>query len=299
MGWNSTGKFGIHSGKTLRRYPTRKYASGSLKRQNYAHEFAVVKELKLGNGVRNVDPKTVELGLEDGGLPLEKDSPIYSLNKRKRWLLPELLKESVGELFHKENDEKIPDSETKSKTKKSRKDRKADTKLRVSVVERHSSGDALRCRPDCIGVTSNAPLNSSDPERKPVMKYSYVGDLKSEVSDDEIEVYYEFLSPFPKGAWPSNRQFRYYRRNSIDEVVGSKSKKKGKGKRSKCYLHGGQRDESLEGLEECASFDVYDDVSIYCMLARIVVNFHLYQQTETLLGLISTNGNCRHLLWVN
>ena len=267
MGWNSTGKFGNHSGKTLRRYPTRKHGGtsahlqcGAPKRRN---EFAVVKELKYGNEARNVDPKTVKLDFEDGGLPLEKEPLIYSLNKHKRWLLPELLKDNISELFHEESNEYALDAESrKSKAKKCKKERKLkkDNKLRVIVVERHSSGDALRYRPDCVGVTSNVPLNSSDSERNPGKKYSHVGDLKSKLNDEEIEVYYEFLSPFPKNEWPCNRQFRYYRRNSIDEVFGSKSKKKGRGQKNKCYLHGGQRDQRFEVLDEFGLFDPGDDV---------------------------------------
>jgi hypothetical protein len=121
-------------------------------------------------------------------------------------------------------------------------------------------------------VTSNVPHNSCGPERKPGKKYSHVGDLKSKVSGEELEVYYELLSPFPKGAWPSNRQFRYYRRNSIDEVVGSKSKKKCKGKKNKCYLHGGHRDESFEALDEYGSFDGCDDDVSIMLAIRLKFN---------------------------
>ena len=278
MGWNSKGKFGIHSGKTLRRYPTRK-DGGTNARFQYGpcglpkrgNEFAVIKELKYGNRAQYVDPKSVDFDFEDGGLPLEKDSLIYSLNKHKRWLLPDLLKENVTELFHEENNDEILYSEAKNKSKK-RKKQKADNELRVSVVERCSSGEAPRYRPDCIGVTSNVPHNSCGPERKPGKKYSHVGDLKSKVSGEELEVYYELLSPFPKGAWPSNRQFRYYRRNSIDEVVGSKSKKKCKGKKNKCYLHGGHRDESFEALDEYGSFDGCDDDVSIMLAIRLKFN---------------------------
>ena len=267
MGWNETGKFGIHSGKTLRRYPTRKTTGihGIMKghvpkREN---EFAVVKELRYEREP-TFGPKAVNFAVDDGGLPLEKDSLIYSLNKRKRWLLPELLKEKVTGLFYEENTEQLLDGDKENKSKKAKKEREqnADAKLRVNVVERHVSAETTRFQPDCIGVTSNAPYTKPNPERKPFKKHSHVGDLKPKASADEVEVYYEFLSPFPKATWPSNRQFRGSNfRDSRDEVVGSKSKKKGKGNRNKWYLHGGQSDELLEEYDKQSLDDCNYDVS--------------------------------------
>lgn len=269
MGWNGTGKFGIHSGKTLRRYPTRKTTGvhgvmrGHVpKREN---EFAVVKEVRYGR-VPNFGPQAVDFIVDDGGLPLEKDSLIYSLNKRKRWLLPELLKEKVTELFYEEDSNQILDGDKKNKRKKPKKEREQNadaTKLRVNVVERHVSAETTRFQPDCTGVTSNAPSTKPNPERKPFKKHSHVGDLKPKVSADEVEVYYEFLSPFPKATWPSKRQFRGTNlRDLRDEVVGSKSKKKGKGNRNKWYLHGGQSEELLEEYDKQSLDDYNYDVSM-------------------------------------
>ena len=267
MGWNDMGKFGIHSGKTVRRYPTRKYTGfqgngkGHLPKRE--SEFAVVKELRYA-GAPNFVPKAVDFPVDDGGLPLDRNSLIYSLNKRKRWLLPEMVKEKVSELFYDENSDEILDSDKKNNIKRPKNERKqnTDSKLRVNVVERHISIETTRFQPDCTGVTSSVPCAKSKPERKAFKKHSYVGDLKPKVGADEVEVYYEFLSPFPKAAWPSNRQYHAnFLRDSRDEVVGLKSKKKGKGHRNKWYLHGGQSDELLEEYD-LQSLDDYDyDVS--------------------------------------
>ena len=256
MGWNETGKFGIHSGKTLRRYPTRK--NGDSKSQS-RNEFAVVKELRCGKKVKNVDTAKLGLEFEDGGLPLEKHSLVYSLNKHKRWLLPEMLKENVNEMFHEENDNEKTDLGKKKKTKKPKKGgkEKADSKLHVSVVERHcsTSGKSWWYRPDCVGVTSNAPLNPLEPERKPKKKYAHVGDLKSKVDDEEMEIYYEFLAPHPKKVWLNNRYITCHERDSfMGAEQRPKLKKKDKGKRKK-----GHGRSTNQNLEEVDDFGLLDD----------------------------------------
>jgi hypothetical protein len=237
MGWNRKGKFGIHTGRTLRNF--------SNENAKKCDEFAIVKELKFTDPVKHLsfDKNRVEqLGVDDGELPLAPSDGriVYSMNKRKRWLLPDMVKEDVEQLYWDAMSETEEQSRSNSKPTTSRKkpNKKRDNqepKLQLTVVERHAGNNIERSRPDCIGVTSSCSgVNPSKPHRKPRKTYAFVGDLKSRTgSEDEAfdaELCYEFLSPFPKKCWPLKRQFG--RRYSYD-FWGTKSKKKCKGRRNK------------------------------------------------------------------
>lgn len=232
MGWNRKGKFGIHTGRTLRNHPIQGYGGGKK-----CHEFAIVKELKFPDptGRLSFDKNRVnKLGVNDGGL-VDDGHVIYSMNKHKRWLLPDMLKQDVEQLYW----DAISDSEQhiSRSTKPCKKTHHEDNqvqKLRVTVVERHAGNEMQRRHPDCIGVTSSFPsLNSSKPLRKPRKKYAFVGDLKSNCgSKDDAELCYECLSPFPKKGWPINRQLRQLYNYNLN---GNKSKKKCKGMRNKWH----------------------------------------------------------------
>ena len=240
MGWNKQGKFGIHTGRTLRNHPSRKwyYFPGSCRANKKAHQFAVAKELKFADPVRqrSFDRNSVDkFGIDDGGLSAENGPIIYSMNKHKRWLLPELVKKDVEQLYWDEvaaskgySTHTQPCNEAKSEEIQGQ-------NLRVTVIERYAGKNIERRHPDCIGITSSSPkVYPSKPTKKPRKNYAFVGDLKSESSSkDDVELCYEFLSPFPDNCWPSNRQLgELCGRNSwmTSNIIGKKSKKKGKGR---------------------------------------------------------------------
>ena len=249
MGWNQRGKFGIRTGRTLRRNcPSWRYYYSRGSSCSTIHEYAIVKEVKFNDpiGRPSLDKNSVnKLGIDDGRLSFDDSSIIYSMNKRKRWLLPDIVKRDVEQLYWEE----ISQSEQtttqcsmrpckKMKTEDSVRRKTKVTK--VTVVERHAGSNIERGHPDCVGVTSSSPcLNSGKPQRKPRKTYAFVGDLKSKASSkDDVELCYEFLSPFSKQCWPTNRQLggrkrKYFYANDLN---GKKSSKKCKGRKNKWYM---------------------------------------------------------------
>ena len=256
MGWSRKAKFNIHSGRTLRRRPSRKYSCRSyLDSDKTCQQFAVVKELQLEEQDNYIARNKVDFEFDDGipltgnsfrrarpGRPDYPGNPvIHSLNKHKRWLLPDLVKEGVEKQYETENKE-IAETES--------------DKLRITVVERHASPYVGRGRGDCFGLTSNCPTTKPTPVRKPTKAHAHVGDLISKRdSEHDAELYYEFLSPYPENSWPGHHQVKCYTRYEVGEVVGSKSKKKSKGRRNKHYRHGVPQDEPID----CRSY-MYMDV---------------------------------------
>ncbi len=243
MGWNRKGKFGVHTGRTLRKNPTKNFYFSS---SSFCDEFAVVKELKFTDPRKRLSfdkNKVDKLGVNDGGLSLGDGHIVYSMNKHKRWLLPDMVKQDAEQIYWDAISESKRQSSSPSRSMKPCKNTKnQDTqaqKLRLTVVERHA-GNIERSHPDCIGITSSwSSVNSSKPHRKPRKKYAFVGDLKSRSSseDDAIdaELCYEFLSPFPKKCWPLNREVGRRTKRYNYCYKGTKSKKKCKGWRNKCY----------------------------------------------------------------
>ena len=242
MGWNRKGKFGIHTGRTLRSHPTdRFYYTRGCASSKSRHEFAVVKELKFTNpiGRLSFDKKRVnKLGIKDGELSFDDGPIVYSMNKHKRWLLPDMVKQDVEQIYF----ERISESEPYSRSKPCKKEKGHVEDVGVTVVERHAAYNIERSHPDCSGITSSLPssLNSSAHQRKPRKKHAFVGDLKAKSgSENDVELCYEFLSPFPEKCWPSNRQLGSLTLNYRwhGDVRGTKSKNKCKGRRNKWNRH--------------------------------------------------------------
>ena len=239
MGWNRKGRFGIHTGRTLRNHPRdRFYCSHGRISSKGRYEFAVVKELKFNDPTRRLlfdKNKVSKLGVDDGELSFDDGPVIYSMNKHKRWLLPDMVKQHVEQLYC----DRISESEQYSRLKPCKKEKHQEQDVEVTAVERHAAYNIERSHPDCIGITSSLPggsLNSPTHQKKPRKKHAFVGDLKSKSSsEDHVELRYEFLSPFPEKCWPLNRQlgslplnYRWH-----GDIRGTKSKKKCKGRRNK------------------------------------------------------------------
>lgn len=268
MGWNRKGRFGIHTGRTLRNNPTNRsyYTRGCVSSKN-RHEFAVVKELKFSNHTRRLlfDKNRVsKLGLNDGELSFDDGPVIYSMNKHKRWLLPDMVKQHVEQLYCN----RISECEEYSRSKPCKKEKNQLQDVGVTVVERHAAYNIERSHPDCTGITSSLPgssLNSSTHQKKPRKKHAFVGDLKSKSgSEDDVELCYEFLSPFPEQCWPLNRQlgplplnYRWH-----GDVRGTKSKKKCKGRRNKWNRNSDLEKDPDENLSNDYDANDYHDYEV-------------------------------------
>ena len=276
MGWSRKGKFGIHTGTTLRNWPARK-CTPIIGKPNFCGHFAVVKELveepdhQVSYNARN------QVNIEfDDGIPMSSERPhlyrgypdfpvIHSLNKHKRWLLPDIVKERVISAYEAEiNEARDPVS----------KEQTVSDKLRITVVERHTTPiNEERRGPDCFSLSSNYPSSSSTPLRKPTKSYAHVGDLKPNRSSERVpELYYEFLSPFPQKSWPYHQQVNFYGNYDFGRMVGSKSKKKSKGRRNKHYRHGCPRDEPINR-------ETFDSVDVPGDHVQNVQN-HVYQESD-------------------
>ena len=241
-------------------------------------QFAVVKELQLEEQDNYIARNKVDFEFDDG-IPLTDNSlrrarpgrpdyprnpVIHSLNKHKRWLLPDLVKEGVEKQYETENKEIADMAE---------KDRTESDKLRITVVERHASPYVGRGRGDCFGLTSNCPTTKPTSVRKPTKAHAHVGDLISKRdSERDAELYYEFLSPYPENSWPGHHQVKCCTGYEVGEVVGSKSKKKSKGRRNKHYRHGVPQDEPID----CRSYMYMDIHEQYSHEQYHMNNIHEY-----------------------
>ena len=268
MGWNRKGKFGIHTGRTLRNFP---YEHGKK-----CDEFAIVKELKFTDPARQLsfDKSRVDkLGVNDGELPMGDGHIVYSMNKHKRWLLPDIVKEDVEQLYWEaismsEQQSRSNSGSTKSCEKPENQGNQV-PKLHVTVVERHAGSDIERNRPDCTGVMSScSALNSSILNRQPRKTYAFVGDLKSRTGSEDdaldAELCYEFLSPFPNKCWPPKRQFA----KSSSCFSGTKSKKKCKGRRNKWHRRPNLENDADSFIcHDCDEVLIYNEFSCMCEIS--------------------------------
>ena len=152
MGWKE-GKYGVHSGRTLRSH----FGSG--------------REVREGLLVQSASASVNHEGMQD--YPNESgDAVFYSLGKRKRWLIPGLVKDGALE----------EDSE-------------------VVLVERyHSESSRGRLRGDCFSVydsTTGCP-------RKARGKLAHATDLLEKSRGAKL--FYEVCQPVPEGMWPKHAQ---------------------------------------------------------------------------------------------
>ncbi|XP_077983287.1 uncharacterized protein LOC144438128 [Glandiceps talaboti] len=246
MGKNKTGRFGIHSANTIRR--TRS-VSRHLK-VTHNGQFKIVKKVKHVESEIERERIIQDFAdqLDDGGLeasmiegektslveqnPIWASDLVYSMNKKKRWLLPDLLQRDL--LFEHEDYGEID--------------------YRVVVVERETSEYCFGSkRPDCLSVTDS---KSEKPYKAPKRnKYAYANDLlnkdrpskktrkkkelkaEDEVIDteptlEEPELIYEVCYARPKDSFPLNK---LPRNCELPNVCGDIERKSGgrKGNKSK------------------------------------------------------------------
>lgn len=223
MVWKESGKFGVHTGRTLRKTSW----SSSLQRDrgfviknvtnpntNFTDEDIrrCLKKFQIQDGLNDEDVVKESRNNRNwhfGGGGFQDNSVLYSLGKRKRWLVPEVLREQIPEDYDGENDYK------------------------VVLVERVSMNDSpfyfrsprLK-RGDCSAVLDGEEIRK--PKRR---KFAHVGDLRS--NSNKTEIFYEVNHTEPATSWPSYLQNDW--RESRDQ---NKAKCKQKGKKNKRRLWG-------------------------------------------------------------
>lgn len=223
MVWKETGKFGVHTGRTLR-----KSAEQSFNRRDRGFLIKTVtnpyinftdedirrclKKFQIQDGlhVENVVKESREsrhhrlwhVGGHDNSL-------LYSLGKRKRWLVSTVLREQIPADYDSEND------------------------YNVVLVERESiNNSSWYCRSprlkrgDCNEVVDGE--NVRKPKRR---RFAHVGDLRS--SSDKTEILYEVNHTETTTSWPSFLQYDW--RESRDQ---NKARCKQKGTKNKRRMWG-------------------------------------------------------------
>lgn len=177
-------------------------------------QFVMSKYVERGVGRHETFNQQFQDFLNDGSIPVGNATPSYreqfpefSVNKRKRWLLPKLLKETIEE---NEDIDELP--------------------FRVCLVERaiqsRVAGDDMsinRCqrnRADCLSVIRSKSVKR---KFKPKKKYSFESDLHGDrvrswgriehVKDEDSqepppsELTYEICYPPPKTSYPAYSPF--------------------------------------------------------------------------------------------
>lgn len=218
MVWNATGKFGIHTGRTLRKsservsFRDRGFLIKTIANTNINFTDQDVdrclKKFKIQDGFNDEDIVKESLNHRHwgfGGRGISDDSVLYSIGKRKRWLVPSILKEKIPKDYDSENDYK------------------------VVLVERLSVNNSLfypslRLKHgDCKAVLDGAELRK--PKRR---KFAHVGDLRKE--SNKTEIFYEVNHTEPLTSWPSFLQDDHKWR---DQRNRHKARCKDKGKKNK------------------------------------------------------------------
>lgn len=229
MVWKERGKYGIHTGRTLRK-PSERITSrdrGFLIKAVVNSDVNVTDEdfrryLKKAKVLDGFDDEDVVQESRyhrrwGSGRGFFSDSLLYSISKRKRWLLPAILKHRVSEDCGSESECKVVLVERVSENSSSW----------YSQSSRLKNGD-------CIAVLDGAELRK--PKRR---KFAHVGDLRKE--SDEPEVFYEVTHTESATSWPSYVQHDW--REFRDQM---KSRCKEKGKRNKRRLWGQYRKSELK-----------------------------------------------------
>lgn len=244
MVWKESGKYGIHTGRTLRKSSERisNRERGFLIKTvantdiNFTDEDVkrCLKKFQVQDGFNNEDVAKHSRSTRHWGFGgrggFSDNSVLFSIGKRKRWLVPTILREKIPDDFDSENDYK------------------------VVLVERVSvNGSSWYCRSprlqhgDCTAVLDGADLRK--PKRR---KFAHVGDLRKE--SNKPEIFYEVNHTESLTSWPSYLQHDW--RESRD---GTKAKCKKKGKKNKRRLWGDHRKSELgkevSGNQEKGLFD--------------------------------------------
>lgn len=222
MVWKESGKFGIHTGRTLRK------SSGSSNRGdrgfliknvtnpdiNFTDEDIrrYLKKFQVQDGLNDEDVVKESRNSRHwhfGGRGFQDDLVLYSLGKRKRWLMSTVLREQIPEDYDSENDYK------------------------VVLVERASMNDSCYYfrsprlkRGDCSAVLDGEEVRK--PKRR---KFAHVGDLRND--SNKTEIFYEVNHTEPATSWPNYLQHDW--RESRDR---DKARCKQKGKKNKRRLWG-------------------------------------------------------------
>ncbi|EDO47093.1 predicted protein [Nematostella vectensis] len=235
MGWNERGKYGIHHGRTLRYNERLPYFLGS----NTPSEFL----MKHSGDKRGFsDPKAASFlneayGIDDGldivcGLVVPNASferihpiPLYSLGKRKRWLLPELVKERMMESPNDNED----DSD--------------EEELGVCITERHVHfSHSLDC--NCLSVATGKGKRGN--VFKPKKTYSTKRDLNRGGVGDRL-LCYEVCSATPSQSWPNYIERKFYKRWDM-ELGRNRDKASCKVRKNKGNRWGGYSEREIRGM---------------------------------------------------
>ena len=224
MVWKETGKFGVHTGRTLR-----KSAEQSFNRRDRGFLIKTVTNPDINFTDEDIRRCLGKFQIQDG-LHVENvvkesresrhhrlwhvggrhdDSLLYSLGKRKRWLVSTVLREQIPADYDSEND------------------------YNVVLVERESlNNSSWYCRSprlkrgDCNEVVDGE--NVRKPKRR---RFAHVGDLRSR--SDKTEILYEVNHTETTSSWPSFLQYDW--RESRDQ---NKARCKQKGTKNKRRMWG-------------------------------------------------------------
>ena len=230
MVWKENGKYGIHTGRTLRK-PSGRICSrdrGFLMKTvantdiNFTDQDfkRCLRKFPIQDGFS--DEEVVEesrnnrhWGWGRGGF--SDNSVLYSIAKRKRWLLPTILREKIPEDYDSENDYEVVLVE------------------RVSVNNSSWFCQSPRLKHgDCSAVLDGADLRK--PKRR---KFAHVGDLRNDAK--KTEIVYEVNHTESLTSWPSYLQHDW--RESRDQ---NKARCKEKGKKNKRRMWGEYRKSELD-----------------------------------------------------
>ena len=243
MVWKETGKFGVHTGRTLRKSAEQscnKRDSGFLIKTvtnpdiNFTDEdirrclkkFPIQDGLNVENVIKESRESRHRRLWHVGGRGIHDNSVLYSLGKRKRWLVSTVLREQIPEGYDSEND------------------------YNVVLVERESLNNSpWYCRSprlkrgDCNEVVDGQ--NVRKPKRR---KFAHVGDLWS--SSDKTEIFYEVNHSESASSWPSFLQYDW--REFRDQ---NKARCKQKGTKNKRRMWGELTKNELEKTQLEGSLD--------------------------------------------
>ena len=243
MVWKETGKFGVHTGRTLRKSAEQSFnrrdrgfliKSVTNPDSNFTDEdirrclkrFQIQDGLNVENVVKESRESRHHRLWHVGGRGIPDNSVLYSLGKRKRWLMSTVLREQIPGDYDSEND------------------------YNVVLVERESlNNSSWYCRSprlkrgDCSEVVDGQ--NVKKPKRR---KFAHVGDLWSR--SDKTEIFYEVNHTESASSWPSFLQYDW--RESRDQ---NKARCKQKGTKNKRRMWGELTKNELDKTRREIIFD--------------------------------------------
>lgn len=236
MVWHEAGKYGVHNGRTLRS-PLKPLRASPYSRAGYITKVVVKKNDQLGTDA--IKKHLKNFGIADGfdndfvvaeshyrGFDPDNEwsrgyqsyDAVLSLNKKKRWLLPQLLREKLTEDKETFKGEDVLDP-------------------RVVLIERKSANSqdyesSLKRlkRGDCFGIVDSSAkdLSSSMERTKKRKKLCHVGEKYKRSLGTEIN--YELCRSISANSWPylketksNHERFNFWYGDFRDR--GNKSKK--------------------------------------------------------------------------